>query len=143
MRYLFLLFICLNFTSTITFGQSSAEIAVLEAEAKRFAAMTQKDTVLLKNLLDDELVYMHSNGLIENKSMHLASIGAGKIIYASMERAPGTQVRKYRKWAITNGSVQVKGVLKDTVFELKLLYTAVYRKKKRNWQLVSWQSTKI
>lgn len=143
MRNLFLLFICLNFTSTITFGQSAARDAVLELEAQRFAAMTRKDTVLLKNLLAEDLVYMHSNGLIETKPAHLMSIGSGKITYISMERVPGTRVRQYGKWCITNGAVYVKGLLNGVAFDIQLLYTAVYQKRKRKWQLVNWQSTRI
>lgn len=143
MRYLFFLFICLNFTPTITFGQSAAENAVLEMEAQRFAAMTRKDTVLLKNLLAEDLVYMHSNGLIETKPAHLLSIGSGKITYISMDRAPGTRVRQYGKWSITNGTVHVNGLLNGATFDIQLLYTAVYQKIKRKWQLVNWQSTRI
>lgn len=104
--------------------------------------MTQKDTARLKKFLADDLVYLHSNGLTETKHGHLESIGSGNITYKSMDRAPQTRVRVYGKWAITNGSVRVVGILKGNPFDVQLTYSAVYRKKKGRWQLVNWQSSR-
>jgi ketosteroid isomerase-like protein len=143
MRYLFLLFICLNLTPTATLGQSAAAMAVLDTEAQRFAAMTGRDTFFLQNYLANDLVYIHSNGLTETKTAHILAISSGSIIYRSMSRAPGTQIRDYGKWAITNGTVQVTGILNGNPFEVQLRYTAVYRKKRGKWLLTNWQSTRI
>ncbi len=106
--------------------------------------MTQKDTASLKNLLADDLVYIHSNGLTETKQAHLAAISTGEIVYQAMTREPNVQVRLYSKTAITNGFVQVKVILKGGApLEIRLRYSAVYRKQKGSWRLVNWQSTRI
>lgn len=143
MRLLFFLFIYLIQTSTSVFGQSPAEKEVLDAETLRFSAMTHKDTAFLRNLLADDLLYVHSNGLTETRTAHLNSIGSGSITYTTMEREPQFQVRLYKKWAITNGTIHVTGLLKGNSFDIRLKYSAVYRKKKKVWQLVNWQSTRI
>lgn len=52
------------------------------------------------------------------------------------------QVRFYGKTSITNGTIKVKGLLSGNPFEVRMLYTAVYRKQHKNWQLVNWQSTR-
>ncbi len=143
MRYLFLLFICLNLTPTVTLGQTLAKKSVLDTEEQRFAAMTRRDTVFLKNYLADDLVYIHSNSLTETKTAHILAISSGSIIYRTMDRAFETQVRHYGKWAITNGMVDVTGILNDNPFEVRLCYSAIYRKKKGKWLLTNWQSTRI
>lgn len=123
-------------------AQSTLADKVLENESKRFAAMTRADTATLKQLLADDLVYIHSNALIENKAEHLAAIASRKLVYEKMERTSAT-VRFYGKTALVNGTVKVHGILKGNTFELSLLYLAVYRKKRDAWLLVNWQSTRI
>lgn len=133
-----LCFFCLQPLS----AQSAQAQKVLENESKRFAAMTRADTATLKHLLADELVYIHSNAMVENKPEHLAAIGTRKLVYEKMERESAT-VRFYGKTALVNGTVKVRGILKGNTFELPLLYLAVYRKKHGTWLLVNWQSTRI
>ena len=132
----------LTFLLLCFFLFSNAQTEVLDTEALRFLAMTSRDTVALRPLLSDDLVYIHSNGLQESKEAHLTSIRTGSIVYQKMTRKD-VRVRKYKKMAITNGDVQVQGTLNNTPFEIHLLYTAVYRKHKKTWQLVNWQSTRL
>ncbi len=123
-------------------AQSSQAEKVLTNESMRFAAMTRADTTALKLLLADDLVYVHSNAMVENKSEHLAAIASRKLVYEKMERESAS-VRFYGKTALVNGTVKVRGILKGNTFELSLLYLAVYRKTHGRWLLVNWQSTRI
>ena len=124
------------------FGQNNSGAAILAVEQSRFEAMTRSDSVMLGGLLADDLVYIHSNALKESKSEHIQSIVSGKIVYQSMDRE-SVNVRLYGNIAISSGVIKVKGVFSGNPFEVKMLYTAVYRKKKRSWQLVNWQSTRL
>jgi ketosteroid isomerase-like protein len=123
-------------------AQSKTEESVLAVELQRFQAMTQRDTSALRNMLADDLCYIHSNALVENKAQHLAAIAKGSLVYQNMQREQ-VQTRLYKKIALTNGIVLVKGLLNGTAFDLKLRYTATYRKKKGRWLLANWQSTRI
>ena len=123
-------------------AQGSWKTALPEVETARFRAMTQKDTLQLRTLLADELVYIHSNGLVETRADHLRSIAGGKIEYRSMNRDT-VAVRRHGKIGLTNGIVRVQGALEGKPFELRLRYTAVYRYQKKRWQLLNWQSTKM
>ncbi len=140
MRNLYLFLSCLLVQTG--FAQSKSERAVLDAEQRRFEAMTRKDTVSLRDMLADDLVYVHSNTVTETKKEHISAISSGQIVYAKMTREQA-RVRRYGKTAICNGTVQVQGILRDASFEIKLLYTAVYRKKGGKWRLVNWQSTRV
>lgn len=138
MRFLLVILLSHNFLSCF----SQTENKVLATEQQRFEAMTRKDTAALKNLLSDDLTYIHSNAMSETKSVHIGSIGAGTLVYEKMTREK-VSVRRYGKIAITNGTLKVQGILKGNPFELHLLYTAVYKKHRKHWQLLNWQSTKI
>lgn len=129
----------------IVFGLPAAfaQHTIDESEDMRFNAQVKKDTVLLRRILSDDLVYIHSNALVETKSDFLHSISTGNITYYSMQPEPGRAIRNYGKTGISNGIVQVKGLIQGNPFEVRLRYTAVYVKQKKRWRLVSWQSTKI
>lgn len=123
-------------------SQSGADRTVLDTELRRFDAMTHQDTARLRPLLADDLLYVHSNTLTENKAEHLANIGAKTLVYEKITREK-VAVRRYGKTALTNGIIAVTGILKGNTFDIRLMYAAVYRKKKGTWRLVSWQSTRI
>jgi hypothetical protein len=140
-RNLSLCFLMLLAFSTLS-AQSKNAQKVLDNETRRFEAMTRADTTTLKLLLADELVYIHSNALKENKQEHLAAISSKKLVYEKMDREVAT-VRFYGKTALVNGIIRVRGILNNSSFEVRLLYLAVYRKKHGVWQMVHWQSTKM
>lgn len=132
----------LLFLPLFTLAQSKTDQKIIDSEQRRFDAMVRKDTLALRDLLADDLVYIHSNTLTENKKEHLSNIATGRLIYEKMTREQ-VKVRRYGKMALTNGFVQVKGILKEKAFEMRLAYTAVYRKKGGTWRLVNWQSTRV
>ena len=139
MRFLFWYFLLLPFCGL---AQSKTDRLILATEQQRFASMVSRDTVALRPLLADDLLYTHSNALQETKAAHLSAIATGRLVYASMLRETA-QVRRYGKMALTNGIVQVTGVVNGTSFDVRLLYTAVYRRVRGQWQLVNWQSTRL
>ncbi len=139
MRFLYLYCLLLPFTGL---AQSKVDRRILAVEQQRFDFMTSRDTVALRPMLDEQLVYIHSNAMQENKSTHVSAISSGRLVYTSMVRE-NARVRHYRKAALTNGVVRVKGIINATPFEVRLQYTAVYRRRHGQWLLANWQSTKI
>lgn len=125
-----------------SFAQSKSDRDILDSEQRRFDAMVRKDTVLLRDLLADDLVYIHSNTMTENKKEHISAISTGRLVYEKMTREQA-KVRRYGKTALNNGIVQVNVVLNGKPLEMRLMYTAVYRKKGGVWRLVNWQSTRV
>jgi len=125
--------------SVIAFGQRT----IAESEDMRFRAQVEQDTATLKQIIADELVYIHSNALTESKRDFINSVKSGKITYQTMEPETGRSIRRYGKTGISNGVVRVGGLYQGRSFDLRLKYTAVYRKKRGKWLLVSWQSTGI
>lgn len=97
-------------------------------ERQRFAAMTMKDTAALHLMLADDLIYVHSNGLLEDKAKHIANIVSGKIVYSTMEPTE-IKVRVHGRTAFINGIVQVAGSLAEkTVQHSTAVHGCLYKK---------------
>ena len=140
MKNQFVLFIL--FFPWFVAGQTKSDLKILHTEQQRFEAMEQRDTIRLRQLLADNLFYLHSNAFSEDKSAHISAIAAGRLIYKKMLREQAS-VRRYGRTALVNGIVFVTGVLNGNPFEVRLAYSAIYRKKSGRWQLLNWQSTRI
>lgn len=143
MNFLFIkkslyLLICLFVVSGPLQGQDKA---ILDAEIARFKAQTQQDAMALQLLLHDDLYYLHSNGLVEDKSDFITSVNSGKITYQEMYPVE-RRLRRFGKTAIITGLVKVRGLYEGQAFDIDLYYTSVYRKERGRWQLLSWQSTR-
>lgn len=137
-----IVFLVIVLGASACFGQSKKENDIFKAEEIRFEAMMEKDTVMLKKLLEDDCTYTHSNGLVESKRDHLNHISGGKIVYQRMNPRD-RRIRFYgRKNAIVNGRVEVTGSYEGTIFTLDLTYTEVFIKKKGRWKLAAWHSVR-
>ena len=128
--------------NTPMYSQSKMELQIGTLEQQRFKAMVQKDIPFLQNVLAENVTYAHSNGLVENKVQHLENVRSGGITYQEMKVEEST-IRVYKKTAVVNGIIQVKGLYKGTSFNIRLGFTDVYVKIKRQWKLVAWQSVKL
>ena len=109
----------------------------------RFSAQISRDTAALYRLLADDLVYIHSNALVETKTDFIRSVGGGGIRYLAMKKTETGPIRQWKKTAVAIGIVDVRGLYQGKEFEMRLKYTSVYRKNKGVWQLSSWQSTRL
>lgn len=124
-----------------SFTVYAQEQAILEAETARFTAQVGKDTPALQQLLDENLYYLHSNGLIEDKQDFIGSVTSGKIVYSRMASSQ-RRLHRYGKTAVLTGLVMVDGEYEGKPFDIGLYYTSVYRRKRGQWLLVNWQSTR-
>ncbi len=116
---------------------------MLESEQIRFQAQTTRDTALLVRLLADNLVYIHSNALVERKADFLRSVSGGGIRYLSIRKMEDSAVSQWGKTAVSHGLVEVKGLYQGNEFDMTLRFTSVYRREKGRWKLYSWQSTRV
>ncbi len=128
--------------ATIGFSQSKKQLKIEALERQRFEAMTTKNLAFLRNVLADDLTYLHSNGLLENKEQHLANISSGKLVYSTM-LLEEIKVRVHGKSAVITGIVKVTGILNEKPFDIRLRYTDFYIKEKGKWRLAAWQSLRL
>lgn len=111
------------------------------AERELFRAMIARDLPLLREVLADDLVYMHSNGVAESKGAYLEGVAGGLYEYETIE------TRYARHWS--HGSAVVRtGLISMVVGErhkpksqTALLFTTLWRREGR-WRLVLRQTTR-
>jgi ketosteroid isomerase-like protein len=137
--YVLLCLLPLNFA----FVQMTTEDEVLDMEKSRFQAMINEDFDFLENLIDDQLVYIHSNGNVDSKASFINAIREGKTSYDDIKMEE-SKVRIYDKTAIINGlCVFFQKNPDGSPRQTRLRYTNVYVKQKGKWKMVSWQSYKV
>lgn len=119
-----------------------APSSVLVAEDDRFGAMVRGDAGALEPMLDDELVYAHSTGRVEDKERLLERIATGALDFVAIDPRD-RRVRKLGKAAVVTGEVivTVSGADGERVFPNR--YLAVYEKRDEGWTLVAWQTTAL
>jgi hypothetical protein len=104
-------------------------------------AMIIKDMDFLNESVGEDLVYIHSNGLVQDKKSFMESIENETIDYEAID-IKEQKIRMYENTAVITGTIHVKGLLNGSAFDIDLLHTNIYIKQ-GSWQLVSWQSLKI
>jgi len=133
-------------------AQGSAETEVRQVEIRRFAAMMQADTTALGGYLADELVYTHSNALVETRAIHLEAIATKRTIYESIATkrtiyesiAPvELSYRSYGETVLGTGTVKSRGSIGGTAFDVTLRVTTVHVRRGGRWLLAAWQSTRM
>jgi ketosteroid isomerase-like protein len=113
------------------------------AELALYRAMIAQDFAALRELLADDLVYIHSTAVSESKDEYLAGVAAGLYDYGSIE------TRHARSWThgdavirtgLVNMVVGERGKPKD---DTNLLFTLVWRREVGRWRLVLRQATRV
>jgi hypothetical protein len=123
--------------------QSVVEKYLLQLHEKKFRWMTEKKLDSLQTILDERLVYIHSNGWMETAKEVIDDLKNGKLTMNSVKVSEAT-VRVFKNnTGIVNGKGLFNVVVNDKPVELSLYYTEVYLKKKNNWMLVSRHACRL
>ena len=105
-------------------------------------SLVSKDSVALDDIIANNAVIIHSNGLAESKAENIHNVMSGKIIYSKMDIKECTHKYHLQK-RIYKGTVEVTGKYEGKDFVVMLHYTETYRKIKGMWKLSKWQSNKV
>ncbi len=105
-------------------------------------ALLAKDISVLVKLLHPKATYGHSNGWVETTDEVIKDIRTGYLVYEKLETT-NTSFVVEKDWATVRMRVAVKGMVKDTPFEMQLYVLQVWKRMKSGWQLVARQSAKV
>jgi hypothetical protein len=122
--------------------QGSREREVESAENRRFEAMLRSDVEALGRLLADDLIYTHSNGIVDTKARYLESLKSGDLKYISIERED-VKLRVYGNTAVITGRGLFKARSRGQELNSRLRFTDVWVRNRGAWRMVAWQSTRI
>ena len=122
-------------------AQTTTQTELQRAELARFEAQVHRDTAALRRLLGDDLVYIHSNGLVESKEHFIETVATKRIVYDSVIPLDMSH-RVFGETAVGNGKVRVQAQMGGQTLRVELLFTTVHVRRRVVWQLVAWQSTR-
>ncbi|MFN7920242.1 MAG: nuclear transport factor 2 family protein [Bryobacteraceae bacterium] len=105
-------------------------------------AILARDAAALDKLLDDELIYAHSTGIIDTKATYMEKIRSGRQVYKTMELNK-VSVRVRGASAVTHSWARITGVNQSGNFDDKLMILHLWVKNDKGWQLVAHQTTKV
>ncbi len=124
-----------------TYAQS-AEHTVLNLSKQKFGWMIRMKYDSLEAVLDDRLMFVHSNGWAETKQEFIQDIKSGKLLYANIQISESS-ARVYPATAIVTGKGKFTVLLDGNPLELNLFYTEVYILKNKNWLLASRHANRL
>ena len=114
----------------------------LRAEDARYAAQTGRDFAALQQLIGDDLVYIHSSAIVDDKGSYIETQRAGTVIYRSMRRSDVT-VRTYGCLAIITGLGNFDVTNKGQDIAVELRFHSIWAKRAAGVQFISWEATRV
>jgi hypothetical protein len=96
------------------------------SEEARFAALSVNDVDALDRLLEEDLHYVHANGLVENKAEFLRKIRSGERRYQRFS-SRSRKVHHEGGFTFVFGEAAVEVFTTRGLVQNVLVYTAIYR----------------
>ncbi len=132
---------------TLVFARAPAMTAdhdaVLAAEDARFAAMVAADPQAMRRWFADDLQYVHSTGVVEDREQLIASIVDRKLQYLAIEPSARGVVFQGADAAFVQGVAHIKARSGDKALDFQARYLAVYGLQDGAWRLRAWQSLRL
>lgn len=121
---------------------ASAEQAVRQAEEQRCEALTRGDIAAVERIMSDDSTYIHSSGEVQNKAAFIGDLKSGKRVYKDL-KSDDVQVRVYGNTAVLTGRTDLHVVNSGKDLQFPMRITAVYVNHGGQWQMVTYQSTRL
>jgi hypothetical protein len=129
--------------SGTVFAKDDVRVEALKAtEAARFKANVDADTMVLGQVLDEDLEYVHSNGEVNTKKEFIMSLVSGKRDYVATTFVIDG-VRILGDVAIVRGTAKVTVAENGQSRDLDLGYTDIWVWKDKRWQMTAWRSARM
>lgn len=138
MRYL--VTISLLFIYCTLFAQDENSLKV--AATTFHNALLSKDSVQLKKLLNDKLIYGHSNGWKETKKELIEDLYNGKITYTKIQSSE-EHVTIDGNTGCIRATLEIDAIMEGKTLPFRLHGLQVWVWKNKKWQLFSRQSLKM
>lgn len=121
-------------------NESAVIASIKELEKKRLDATIAGDIAVLRELLGDDLRYVHASGADETRQQYLDKLASRHYVYKAL--VPGHRdFRVFGDVVLVNGHIGIEVISngKDKLIQSK--YLQVWAQRAGRWQMVAWQST--
>ena len=114
----------------------------VKAEDARYAAQMGNDFAAMERLIADDLVYIHSSSVVDNKKTYIESMRTGAVKYRVMRRSD-VVVRTFGCVATLTGNGNFDVTVNDKEMTVELRFHAIWAKRDGKVQFISWQATRL
>ena len=121
-------------------GSVTADEAVA-AEDARYAAQMGDDFDALQKLLGNDLVYIHSSAVVDNKASYIESMKSGTVKYRVMRRSD-VKVRTYGCVAVISGLGNFDVTVKGQDMAVEIRFHSIWAKRNQGLEFISWEATR-
>lgn len=111
-------------------------------DAKRSQAILSKDYKALELLIGEDLRYIHSSSIQEDKKQYLDKLASGHYIYHGLDVLQ-REFRVIGDVVLVNGDLRINVEVAGTKKIVMSRYLQVWAKRTSGWQMVSWSSVPI
>jgi hypothetical protein len=115
---------------------------VIALDAQRMTAMSTRDIGTLNALIADELVYTHSSARLDTKQSLIENMQGGKTVYTAVVPSD-VKAQDYGDTVVLTGVARISVNSGGNAMNFGVRFTDIWVNKGGNWQMVSWQSTKL
>ena len=120
-----------------------ASISTIETmEDRRYAAMLYKDMKMLRSLLHDQLIYVHSSGTTDTKASYIAGLEAGTWDYRCIRRSKQT-IKVQGSLALVFKRISMNIAVGGHLVCMENRDLAVWIYEANIWRLIAVQSSAI
>ena len=116
---------------------------ILALENRRYAAMVAGDLATLGELLADDLVYTHSNAVVDSKASYIDGVRTKKWNYKAVERLV-EDILLLGDGSVARVSGHVRLTLGNPDGSTRTVngrFLNMWEKRSNIWKFVAWQST--
>ena len=121
---------------------SDNEQKIIDLDKKRMHAMAQKDIATLNALLSDDLVYTHSTARLDTKQSLIRAMESGATVYTAVEPSD-VKAQDLGEAVVLTGVARISVMYRGNPNTFSVRLTDVYANKGGQWQMVTWQSTRL
>ena len=115
---------------------------IIDLDQKRMHAMAQKDIMALNALLSDDLVYTHSSARIDTKQSLIGAMESGATVYTAVVPSD-VKAQDLGDAVVLTGVARISVMSNGRPNSFGVRFTDVYVNKGGQWQMVTWQSTRL
>jgi hypothetical protein len=126
------------------FRDAEFEAELIERERERRDALVQDDMLALADLLADDLVHVHTTGVVQNKAELLAHAGSF-LKFRNVERGPLTIRRLAPNVGVMTGPMtNIVGKRDaDEIVTVQAFVTQVWVHRDARWQIASFHAVRL
>lgn len=125
-------------------AEPKTDAELVDLERARLDAMHRLDTAALDDILHDEFIFTHMNGLREGKADLLTRLQGGGTLYHPAQ-LDDVIVKTVGSTLVISGSSRMKVEVKDTgqTFDMHNRFSSVWVDQGKGWKTLLYHSTPL